>query len=393
MIRLCTGAAALAAALTLAAGPAHAQSLLSARGLGYPMDALDARALGLGGLTTGLAEPHFSLINPAASAGIPSAGLTVTFQGDGVAATAAGEEQDFTTSRFPAIQAVFPFGTRFVGSIGYASYLDQNWAAERADSITLAGVRRGVTDRFVSRGGTARFRAGAAYRVARRLDVGVGLDLYTGSLRDSTTRFISGIDSTTAGSSVASGSGYEWQGVGYSAGARWRGNALSISAAVSAGSDLEAEPQDSGRVGKSYGMPLRVDAGASARITQRALAAVSVRWTQWSAADDALGTAGESEEARDVMQVAGGVEYDGLRFLGRPMPVRAGGRFTQLPFRWDADSEFADERAVTAGAGLVFGGGAAAIELSGERGWRGGDAAGLDEQFWRVSLSLSLLGR
>jgi hypothetical protein len=42
---------------------------------------------------------------------------------------------------------------------------------------------------------------------------------------------------------------------------------------------------------------------------------------------------------------------------------------------------------------MVLGGGAASVDLSGERGWRGGDSAGIDESFWRVSLSLSLLGR
>ena len=91
--------------------------------------------------------------------------------------------------------------------------------------------------------------------------------------------------------------------------------------------------------------------------------------------------------------MSGGLEYEGIRFLGRPIPVRIGGRFAQLPFRWSADAEFPEERAVTGGLGVLFGGGAAAIELGGERGWRGGDAAGLEEAYWRLSLSLSLLGR
>lgn len=73
--------------------------------------------------------------------------------------------------------------------------------------------------------------------------------------------------------------------------------------------------------------------------------------------------------------------------------MRVGGRYAELPFRWSADVEFPDERAVTGGIGMLFSGGAAALELGGERGWRGGSAAGLDESFWRMSLSLSLLGR
>lgn len=385
MIRLRTGAALLAAALSLAAGRADAQSVLSARGLGFPLEPVDARARALGGLTTGISEPHFSLINPAAVAGLPAAGLSVTFQGDGITSESADAAQDFTTSRFPAIQAVFPFGQRFVGSLGYAGVLDQNWSAAQLDSVDFAGERREVSDRFLSKGGTARFRVGGAYRVLDRLDVGAALDVYSGALRDSTIRAISGLDSAFSGTS------YEWQGVGYSAGARWRGSALSVSAAVSGGADLTAEAQDSAGQSRSYGMPMTVDAGASARISQRALAAVSVRWAGWSATDEGL--AGEEESARDVVQVSGGLEYDGLRFVGRPLPVRLGGRYAQLPFRWQADGEFADERAVTGGLGLIFGGGAAALELSGERGQRGDSSVGLVEDFWRVSLSLSLLGR
>lgn len=187
--------------------------------------------------------------------------------------------------------------------------------------------------------------------------------------------------------------------MGFSAGARWRGNALSVSAAVSGGGELTAEPADSGVAEQAYSLPLTLDAGASGRLTQQTLAAVSVRWARWSAADDELGggtgadPAGYGGGARDALQVSGGLEYDGLRFLGRPVPVRVGGRYAELPFRWTADVEFPDERAVTGGLGMIFGGGAAALELAGERGWRGGEAMELDESFWRVSLSLSLLGR
>jgi hypothetical protein len=391
MIRIRTlGAAAAALALTTAPA-AQAQSALSARGLGYPLEGLDARSRGLGGLTTGLADPHLSLVNPAAAVGVPAAGLAVTFQGDGIESSA-GADDDFTTSRFPGIQAVFPIGGRFVATLGYAGVLDQNWRASRTDSIDLAGERREVTDRFQSKGGAARLRLGGGYRLLPRVDVGAALDIYTGSVQDSLQRTISGLNAAQQGTD------YTWQGVGFSAGARWRGNALSVSAAVSAGGNLTAEA-DSGIAGEAYSLPVTFDAGASARITQRTSAALSVRWSQWSAADDELGggtagnPAGYGAGARDVVQVAGGLEYEGFRFLGRPLPIRAGARMAQLPFRWSGDAEFPDERAVTAGLGMLFGSGAAALELGGERGWRGGGAAGFDEAFWRVSLSLSLLGR
>lgn len=388
-------AAAVAALGLLAAPAAQAQSGLSARGLGYPLEGLDARSRGLGGITTGLPDPYLSLVNPAAVVGIPAAGLSVTFQGDEVASASAGREQDFTTARFPAIQAAFPIGGRFVGTLGYASVLDHNWSVSTTDSMVFAGELREVNDVFRAEGGAARLRVGAGYRLLPRVDVGAALDVYTGAARDSSLRVISGLTQPSL-----QGTNYTWQGLGFSAGARWRGNALSVSAAVSGGGELTAQAADSREASKGYSLPLTWDAGASARITQRTLAAVSVRYGQWSSLDDELtsgGTAGDGAGygagAQDVLQVAGGLEYEGLRLVGRPVPVRLGGRYAQLPFRWSREAEFPDERAVTGGLGILFAGGAAALELGGERGWRGGDAAGLDESFWRLSFSLSLLGR
>jgi hypothetical protein len=319
-------------------------------------------------------------VNPAEMAGLPAAGISMTMHGDRVTPDLALSDP-FDTSRFPSVQAAFPVRGRFVGSIGYASVLDQNWSVSRFDSIDVAGQRRLVTDRFVSAGGVARFRTGVAYRAGERLDVGAALDLYTGALRDSTYRNIEEIGNTSVGGR------YEWRGAGLSAGARWRGEALTLSAAVSGGNRLRAVSPDSGVAEGSYALPLRLDAGASARVAQTALLAVSGRWTGWSATGEDL----SAGPARNVLHVGGGVELEGLRIIGRPLPVRFGARLTQLPFAWEGDDGYADERALTAGAGIRFAGGAALLDLSGERGERAGGT--LNESFWRVSLSLQLLGR
>jgi hypothetical protein len=383
MIRLrIPGAALLLAAL--AAAPAGAQSLLSAYSLGYPLEPIDSRARALGGITTGLPGPQFSLVNPAGLAGLPVAGVTVTFQSD--AFTPDGSADRVTTARFPAIQAAFPIGPRFVASIGYAAVLDQSWESVIEDSLDIAGERRFVRDRFVSRGGLARFRAGAAYTLAPRLDVGLGVDLYTGALRDSVSRAFP--DGGLFPSIV--GTDYEYEGLGVSAGARYRGPAVTLAAAVTAAGDLTATAGDSTVESRAYGLPLRLDAGATARVSQNALVAASFRWSGWSAANEALAQSGG---ARDVMHASGGLEYEGLRLLGRPFPVRAGARWTQLPFAPGDGGEFPEERALTGGFGLVLGGGAASADLSAERGTRDGGDPLISENFWRVSLSLSLLGR
>jgi long-subunit fatty acid transport protein len=383
MIRLrIQGAALLLAAL--AAAPAGAQSLLSASSLGYPLDPVDARARGLGGVGVGLPEPQLSLVNPAALAGLPAAGLSVTLQSDAFSQDAGAGQ--VTTARFPAIQAAFPIGPKFVASIGYAALLDQNWQSEIEDSLDVGGERRFVRDRFVSRGGLSRFRAGAAYTLVPRVDVGVGIDLYTGALRDTVSREFpdGGLFPAIVGTD------YEYDGVGASVGARYRGPALTVSAAVTAAGDLTAEPADSAAEARTYALPLTLDAGASARVSQNALVAASFRWSRWSGANEALEQSGG---ARDVMQAGAGVEYEGLRLLGRPFPVRLGARWAQLPFSPSEALEFPQERALTGGFGLLLAGGAAAADVSVERGTRDGGDPVFDENFWRVSLSLRLLGR
>ncbi len=389
MIRLRIPGSALLVAAALAATPAGAQSLLSAYSLGYPLEPVDARGRALGGIAAGFQGPHFSLVNPAALSGLPVAGVSVTLQSDAFTpdgSTDGVSTETVTTARFPAIQAAFPFGSRLVASVGYAAVLDQSWESVIEDSLDIGGQRRFVRDRFVSRGGLSRFRVGAAYILVPRVDVGLGVDLYTGALRDSVSRAFP--DGGLFPS--ATGTDYEYQGLGVSMGARYRGSALTVAAAVTAAGDLTATAGDSTVGSRSYALPLRLDAGATARVSQNALVAASFRWSGWSAADEALSQSGG---ARDVMHASGGLEYEGLGLAGRPLPVRVGVRWTQLPFAAGEGDLFSEERAITGGLGLVLGGGAAAVDFSAERGTRDGGDPLLSENFWRVSLSLSLLGR
>jgi hypothetical protein len=387
--------AALAAAL--AAAPSHAQSVLASRGLGYPVEPLDARARGLGGVSVGLPEPSFSMINPAAPVGLPAPGFVVTFQPDQYDATVGTVSSSGTTSRFPLLQAAFPVGGRVTGSIGYGSFLDQHWQVEQADSLDLSGGRVGVTDRFVSTGAVARLRVGAGYRATDQLAVGIAADVLTGAVRDSSIRLL---DEDFIAST--SGVTYRYSGIGASAGVRWTpSGALTLAAAVTGGGEITAKEtdetgdaaDDDPREEKSYARPIEADVGASARIAQNAVVAASARWTGWSAVDDEL--TAESGGARDALSASLGVEYEGVRLLGRPLPLRLGARYTQLPFRWgmEGDTEFPEERALSAGAGLRLAGGLARLDAAAERGQRGGGSAGFEEPFWRFSFSLSVLGR
>jgi hypothetical protein len=380
------GAAAAALGAALLVLPAAGQSLLASRGLGYPLQPLDARSRGLGGVTTGLSDPFPSMVNPASAAGIPVPGFLVTFQPDHYDATAGAERNSGSTARFPQLLGVFPVNDRLAVQLGYGSYLDQHWQVARDDSITLSTGRTAVNDRFVSSGGVARFQGGVGYRVNDRLSLGASVDAFTGAAHDTVVRTIAGLLPATSGVT------YTYSGLGAGAGVRFQPiTRLSLSAAVHGGGHIRATSDSSGTERKDDGNPLSVDAGASALVSGNTMLIASGHWSRWSALNDELAAGGG---ARDAAGVAGGVEYTGFQLFRKAVPLRLGGRFEQLPFRWTgSNAEFPNERAVTGGVGWRFAGRGAQIDAAAERGWRGGAAAGIDEPYWRFSFSLQVLGR
>jgi hypothetical protein len=171
--------------------------------------------------------------------------------------------------------------------------------------------------------------------------------------------------------------------------------ALSVAVSASAGGSLDAEVDEErstdDTADASYDLPTTFSAGASGRIAPSVLLALSGDWAGWSSLNEALA---EQGGARDSWSIQGGAEVDLFRAFGQPVPIRLGARTEHLPFRWVGEgSEWADERALTAGSGLGFGGGAAHVDFSVERGSRGSEAAGLEESYWRFMLSATVLGR
>ncbi|HET6763589.1 MAG TPA: hypothetical protein VFH27_07945 [Longimicrobiaceae bacterium] len=382
-------AAAAAALLSAAAAPAGAQSLLSARGLGFPLEPYDARAVALGGIPLGLPGRNLSLVNPAEDAALPAPALAFAFQPESFSGTAGGSSSDARSQRYPLVHAAFPF-RRFVASVGYGSYLDQHWGTSASDSTSIGGTRYEVVDRFSSSGGVSRLRLSAGYRVTDRLMVGAGTDLYTGQARDSSIHTVTGLSSNVFATN------WSYTGVGYTAGARFSpADPVWLSASVSTGTTLRAKPDaDSGSIARAYDLPLRVDAGVSGRIGGTTTLALAGSWKRWSSAEAAL--AESSGGARDVRSGAAGLEYEGFKLGTRVVPLRLGAHYTELPFQWDSKSAaraFPVERGVSGGLGIRLLGGAALGDAALERGKRGGSGTQFDESYWRMSFSLTLLGR
>lgn len=378
----------LAALLTLGlAGGASAQSLLSSRGLGFVVEPRTTRMSALGGVSLGLPGAEISWANPAGAVGLPAGGLTASFQYDDLTSDYAGVEASTRLARFPLVLAAFPFGSRWAVTAGLAGYLDQNYTFQRRDSLFVEGDTLQYLDLVSSTGGVGRLRLGAGYRLLPSLSIGLGVDVLTGGTVRTDGRIFA-----PAVSAQCCTRRWDYSGVGLVGSVDWNPSAaFSLSVGGSAGGTLDADARDSTASDFSTSLPASAQAGATARLAPSLLVAAGGSWSAWSSVDDDLSAVGG---ARDAWSVQGGLEWDALRVGARSIPLRIGARTAALPFGGTRDGEdrWTNERVITGGTGLTLGNGAMSADLGLERGTRSGEA-GLDESFWRMLVSVSVLGQ
>ena len=375
-------------ALGLTGSTACAQSVFSTRGLGFPLEPTDARSRGIGGVPMGIALGEINWSSPGGMVGLTAPGITASYQYDDYFAQAAAGDFEGNTVRFPMILAGFPLGERAVAFAGYGSFLDQNWRIQESDTLLIGGQRVPIVDQMTSDGGVVRLRLGGAYEIVERLGIGVAVDAYTGSVERFRGRIFPGEDAA-----ACCRARWSYDGLGVTTGLHWSpSEATSLAASVGFGGSLQAASPDSVVQDRSYELPVIARGGASGRITQNTLIAVGGGWEGWSSVDAALAAEGG---ARDAWSAHAGVEWDGASIQDRPLPLRLGARTGTLPFRWDTSGEgdWATESAFTAGLGVVLAGAAVRPDIAVEVGTRGGDGVGIEEAFWRFSLSVRVLGR
>jgi hypothetical protein len=372
-------------ALAAGAGALEGQSAFAIRGLGLPIEPQDARARALGGVTLGFPEGELSWSNPAGMAGLVAPGMVVSYQYDSFGPAGEGARQG-STARVPLLLAAFPAGgTRFSVQAGFGGFLDQNWRLERPDTLVLGLDTVLVTDIVSSEGGATRLRLGGAVTLGEGLGVGVGVEGYAGGVDRVQGRIFPG-----AAEPECCRAAWSYGGLGLVAGVQWAPTeATGLGVSVSYGGTLEATPRDTIGQPRSYSIPTVVRVGGTARLAENALLGLATTWSGWSALDDELRTEGG---ARDSWSLHSGLEWDGITVRERPVPVRLGARAARLPFGWGAGGEGAQERAVSAGLGTLFAGGALRSDLSLELGDRSGEGFGADESFWRFGFSVRVLG-
>lgn len=385
-------------ATLLVAAPARAQSLFSARGLGMPVQPVDARARALGGVGVGLFGLNMSMVNPAEIAGYTRRGVTAAVQPMSTDITIGDASDHVNGSRFPLMHAVLPIGSRVVLGLGYGASYDQFWAIESQDTIMIGDSRVGVTDVVRSDGGLGHARLTAAVMVTHNFALGAAIGLHTGSLERQVDRTFG--DSTIY-NPFTTQIRWEYSGLIGAVGARWDPDpALRLAASATFGGDVDAEGKEGDAVSRTFSTPLRVAFGASGLLGTELIATLGAEWSQAESEADA-GAGLPLATADQTWRVGGGIEWSGRRDATRTFPIRIGGSWANLPYHL-ADEEKASEWTIGGGIGLRLTDAArepyAAADVTIERGSRSGFASpsiesGIEESFWRVTISLSLFGR
>jgi hypothetical protein len=382
-----------AAALLLAiAGPLSAQSLFATRGLGVPAAPVDARAAALGGIGIGLIGFHTSLVSPAEIAGITRRGVSAVLQPVNTSAEVDGVTDNTAGTRFPVLRIIYPISDRLVTSVAYGSYLEQSWAVATESERQLGGQTVTVHDLLRSAGGIAQLRLDGAYWVSPTLAVGATAGLLTGNVERLAARRFSG---DTTGELRPFEDRMRWNYLAPIAGLGVRWDVAGIArfgASALVGGNLEATGVEGRAEDRSYGSPLALAAGASARVTPLINANAGAIWQRMPAVDS------DNLVSTETVRVGGGIEYQGVRSGARTYPVRLGARWEQLPYHLQ-NEEQASEWSAGLGIGFRLGepvNPAALADITLERAERtglgGAAVTSLSERMWRITFSLSLFG-
>lgn len=385
------------ALFALASGRAEAQVPFTGIGLGYPVAPVDARAAALGSSGIALLGGSFTLRNPADLAVHDRSGITVTLAPERVDVDGPEGADDTARSRVSLIRAVSRFGEWAVG-FGFGAELDQDFEVRLSDTLVVDVGRFPFEDVRVHDGGVSSIDASVARRLGPLL-VGVGLQRLTGGLRqEATRRFLPDEEGGgTTLNSVRADTRLSYGAWRFKGGATLRlGSRALVGGSFAITGEMRAEvdtlpPQDPRTAPESriFDMPASADAGGSWLIRERLLLTAAAGWVGWSATNGAF----DGVAAEDIRWGGAGLELIGVRLLGIGLPVRVGGRVSELPF-FPEGSEQPTERALTVGIGAMFrpsAGTPAELNLALEIGSRGDlEDVGLRESFRRLTIGFVL---
>lgn len=364
-----------------------AQSLFGAKGLGMPIEPLDARARALGSPGVGLLGPSLNPTDLASAARIYLPSAQLTLQPHWVTGELSGQPVDNKGTRFPQIGLSYPVPSAS-GTVvlHFGSFLDQRWEVLQESEEVLLGSPYPVTDKFLSEGGVSTVQVGWAQRLGDDLSLGVGLGTRMGNVTRSFLRTIeAGGDFTT----VPFRTGGEWQYSGMTAALSFQWDpisALRFGGAVNWSEDLKArstEVQPFNRT-ETFALPLEIRFGASGILTPRLAITAGFSYADWESSNEFLPP---ESLVGTIWSYGGGLEWAGPRWGVRNFPFRLGYRQSALPFTFDGEEPKENVLAGGIGMNLIPQelGFVGAIDVGVERGSR--EAGALSESFWRASLT------
>lgn len=335
------------------------------RGLGTPGRWESARARGSAG-----AFAPFDAMSPLMEAAVADLNrLTATAAGGPSYRDAqiAGTTTPLRETRFPLMVVGGPVASHLAVTAGFTTYLDRTWAVTLRDSAVVRGNLQRYSDELSSDGSIADLRLAVADRVSRRLAIGLGAHLLSGSTRETAARRYD--DSTFI--SVQQVGEVRYDGFGVS-GSVLLGVIPGVTLAGWARSDSRLRAQVADTTTSKTDLPHMFGGGLILAPSPRVQFAGSVAWRSWSHA---------GAGAFNTWSWSGGTE---INFSS--MQLRFGARGGQMPF--GPGTKAPTEFAAAAGAGRAFAQGRALVDVAVERLRRVGP--GLTEHVWTVLVGFTV---
>ena len=386
----------LAAALVLPS-PLACQSILGSSGLGLRLEPLDAVQRALGGVGVTSRTPTVLPGNAVAALDFLAPTITFTVQPHWGTYEVGSDRGDFSATRFPVLGFAYPLGTDAVITLTAGSRFDQNWSVETRDSLTIRGESVGLTDTFLSDGAVAAVQAGWARRWSTTFALGATVGVYRGGLTRSFNRTFDDltVDSLTVESPIQ----------GFLDGGRWNHSGplaslnlawdpspiLQLGATVAWSGKIKINPAKGETVsGREVSAPLEFKVSVAALISPTLAVNAGAATSNWT---DLGEPSLDAVSSGRVISYGAGVEWEATNFWAGGLPLRAGFRRSDMPFRFldkkvrESTVSFGFSVVMAQALGLPL----AALDLALELGSR--DSGNFSERFRRLTVSARVGGQ
>ena len=380
MSRRALGFAILAALAVPAA--ASADSVFGIRGIGILGRPFSARAAMSGGAFA--LFDGTSVLNPASLGQITLTSGWGTFAATSRTFSDGPVGAKLGSTRFPLFGLALPVGKRVVVGLSVSEFLDRTWSDSTTQDTTLRDSTVTVADVASSSGGVSDVRLAGAYRLTDAITVGLGVHVLSGSTRQSISRTFTATSFSNYGEITTT----TFRGFGISAGVQAKlGPRLAGAASVRLNGPLKATIASGAST--TVALPVEFAAGVVFVPLRGLGVAVAADHQSWARAAADLAAAGQNG-TRSVWNLSVGAEFTSLRWRGETLPLRVGYRWRQLPFGIGTAAAAAplNERAVSAGFGLLLAGGRATFDIGGEAGSR--SAGNASERFSTAFVGLTV---